>query len=90
MQESKEISSTVYTVSVISSPSDYAKVYLGKTSSEWTGAQQMATIVGSGNTSYIRPAWNSTDIWSNGNGTRVATDGTYAYATTDAEKLKEI
>lgn len=88
--ESKEISSTVYTVSVISSPSDYAKVYLGKTSSEWTGAQQMATIVGSGNTSYIRPAWNSTDIWSNGNGTRVATDGTYAYATTDAEKLKEI
>ena len=42
--ESKEISSTVYTVSVISSPSDYAKVYLGKTSSEWAGAQRMATI----------------------------------------------
>lgn len=88
--DSKEISSTVYTVSVISSPSEYSRVYLGKTSSEWSGAERMATIVGSGNTSYIRPAWNSTNIWANGNGTRVATEGTYAYATTDAEKLKEI
>lgn len=86
----KEISSTVYTVSVISSPSPYAKVYLGKTSSEWAGAQRMATIETYGNNRYIRPQWNSTNIWANGNGSRVATDGTYAYATTDAEKLKEI
>lgn len=88
--DSKEISSTVYTVSVISNPSDYAKVYLSKTSSEWTGAQRMATIETYNNNRYIRPAWNSTNIWENGNGTRVATEGTYAYATTDAEKLKEI
>lgn len=97
--EDKQIKSTVYTVSVINSPSDYAKVYLGKTSSNWSDATKMATLENYtyNGTTYIKnPVWNSS-IWSNGNGTQVA--GTepanmgpkkYAFSTTNSSELKQI
>lgn len=97
--DDKGISSSVYTVSIINSPSDYTKVYLGKASSEWENADKMATIEARQGSYYnynytyyvLNPAWNSTNIWANGTGSKVSgADGKYAYATTDAERLKEI
>lgn len=86
----KDIVSSVYTVSVINNPDNYTKVYLGKTSSEWLGATKMADLVPYNNTYYRFPAWNSTNIWANGDGTRNDDGKTYAYATTNATELKNI
>ena len=88
--EAKDIVSSVYTVSVINNPDNYTKVYLGKTSSEWLGATKMADLVRYNNTYYRFPAWNSTNIWANGDGTRNDDGKTYAYATTNATELKNI
>lgn len=85
--EDKGIISRVYTVSIQADPSDYTKVYLGKTSSNYTGATRMAQRSEfTWNNNSVN--WNSSDIWSNGNGTSV--DTKYAFATTDADKLKEV
>ena len=90
----KEITSVVYTVSVINNPSPYANVYLGKTSSNWSGATNMITLRNRNNGEHYRSPWNSTNIWANGNGAQVAgrtpSEPNYAYATTDAEQLKSI
>jgi len=88
--ESKDIVSSVYTVSVINNPDEYTQVYLGKASSEWKGATKMADLEKYNNTYWKFPEWNSTDIWSNGNGTRNDDGKTYAYATTNATELKNI
>ena len=89
--EDKGIISRVYTVSIQTDPSDYTKVYLGKTSSNYSEATNMGTITTSGGGMGPRRysvSWNSTDIWSNGDGTKVAEK--YAFATTDADQLKEV
>lgn len=92
--EEKDIKSTVYTVSVVTNPDEYTNVYLGKTSSEWKNATNMAdlsrTMTSGGTTYHYPPTWNSTDIWANGNGTRASANGTYAFATTSASELKKI
>lgn len=92
--DDKEISSVVYTVSVINNPSTYANVYLGKASSNWSNATKMADLRNRNNGDHYRSPWNSTNIWANGDGTQVAgrnsTEPNYAYATTDAEQLKNI
>ena len=88
--ETKEIKSTVYTVTVQNSPSIYTKVFLGKTSSNWKNATNMGLAE-----NYQQ--WDTDNPWSNGNGVQVA--GTvpedkgpddYAFATTDAAELNEI
>ncbi len=74
----KRIISSVFTVSVITDPSSYTQVYLGKTSSNW---QSNTTSMGnytidrhwegsywSGGYVYTVSGWNTTDIWENGNG----------------------
>ena len=88
--EEKDIVASVYTVSVINNPDEYTRVYLGKTSSEWLGATKMADLVKYNDTYYKFPEWSSTDIWSNGDGTRNTDGKTYAYATTNATELKNI
>lgn len=68
----KKIIANVFTVSVIPSPSEYAQVYLGKTSSNWdktTTKMGDVTIESSWWETTIE-GWNSTDIWANGNGKR--------------------
>jgi len=91
--ETKKISANVYTVSVIKTPSKYAQVYLGKTSSNWKDATKMATLKTiryNGNTRYyLDPAWNGTDIWANGDGTLVS-GANFAYSTTNASELNSI
>lgn len=88
--ESKEIKSTVYTVTVQNSPSIYTKVFLGKTSSNWKGATTMGAAAD-------WASWDKDNPWSNGNGTQVAGPDpedkgpdNYAFATTDATELNEI
>ena len=90
--EQNKIKSRVYTVSVIAQTSmtDYVKVYLGKSSSNWEGASSMGNSRTDG--------WNAQNIWSSGNGTQVAgpkpTDmtakGNYAFQTVDPDELKNI
>ena len=74
--------SKVYTVGVFDDPSPYTEVYMGKTSSNYKAD---ATNMGSYDT------WDSTDIWSNGNGTALpAADQIYSFTATDAEALNNI
>lgn len=74
--------SKVYTVGVFSDPSDYTKVYMGKTSSNY---KNDATSMGSYNN------WNQTNIWANGNGTALAeADQKFSFNATSADELNEI
>ena len=90
-----KIKSRVYTISIIANTSmtDYVKVYLGKSSSNWKDATSMGKSRTNG--------WNSQNIWSSGGekgGTQVAgpnptnmTDkGNFAFQTVDANELKKI
>ncbi len=85
--------------------SDYTDVYLGKTSSNYNNATMMAELTevtevtawqyNSSNpqTTRIRHSvsWNSSNKWANGNGTAIPEEEQkYAFATTDAQKLKEV
>lgn len=80
--ETAVVYSKVYTVGVFDDPSDYTKVYMGKTSSNY---KKDATSMGSYNN------WNSSNIWSNGNGTALpAADQIYSFMATDAESLNSI
>lgn len=86
----KQIISKVYTVSIQTSISPYTQVYLGKTSSNYTGATRMSP-----RSNYTQNnnsvSWNSSNIWANGNGTALPEDEQrYAFTTTDAQKLKEV
>lgn len=86
----KQIISKVYTVSIQTNISPYTQVYLGKTSSNYTGATRMSP-----RSNYTRNnnsvSWNSSNIWANGNGTALPEDEQrYAFTTTDAQKLKEV
>lgn len=85
----KDIVSNVFTI-MVADPSDYIRVYLGKTSSEWLGATKMADLVQYG--SYWRyPNWTTTpNIWANGDGTRNTDGKQYAYAATNASELNNI
>lgn len=74
--------SKVYTVGVFTDPSDYTKVYMGKTSSNY---KKDATSMGS------YGSWNQTNIWSNGNGTALpAAQQKYSFNATSADDLNDI
>lgn len=87
-----KIKSRVYTVSIIANTSmtDYVKVYLGKSSSNWKNATSMGTSRTNG--------WKPANIWDSGNGVQVAgpvptdkTDkGNFAFQTVDPNELKKI
>lgn len=86
----KQIISKVYTVSIQTNISPYTQVYLGKASSNYTGATRMSP-----RSNYTQNnnsvSWNSSNIWANGNGTALPADEQrYAFTTTDAQKLKEV
>ena len=74
--------SKVYTVGVFEDPSDYTKVYMGKTSSNY---KKDATSMGSYN------SWNQNDIWANGNGTPLAAaDQKFSFNASSADDLNDI
>ncbi len=69
----KRIISSVFTVSVITNPTDQTNVYLGKTSSNWkSDAKSMGNYTVSPNGSHAVTGWKS-NIWENGDGTRNTT-----------------
>ncbi len=89
-----KIKSKVYTISIIAEASmtDYVKVYLGKSSSNWQNATSMGT----------RAQWNNlSNIWDAGgenkgtqvagpNPTNMTANGNYAFQTVSAAELKTI
>ena len=80
--DSKGITSNVYSVSIINNPGRQTQVYLGKTSSNWLGATNMGDWNGT---------WNSdTAMWNNGNGTRNTDGKNYSFASTSQEGLNDI
>lgn len=89
-----DIISKVYTVSIINNPSPYTNVYLGKASSNWKSATYMATLETvryNNQTRYRTPNWNSSNIWSNGNGTALPeNEQKYAYTATTTDQLKNV
>lgn len=93
--EEKKIVSRVYTVSIINNASPYTNVYLGKTSSNWTGATKMASLSTANynweTRYYLNPAWNSTNIWANGDGTALPTaQQKFAFTASNASQLEAI
>ena len=83
-----KVISNVFTVSIINNPSDYTKVYLAKTSSNYLGATNMGSITVDrwGNVS----GWvTNPDIYANGNGTRNTSETNFALSATTASELKE-
>ena len=102
--EDKEIFSNVFTVSIVTNPSNYTNVYLGKLSSNYPDATKMATINDVTewynwynrryNNSRTRHSvtWNSTNIWSNGDGNETALPADkqkYAVTASSAAQLVE-
>lgn len=75
--DSKGIKANVYSVSVIVDPDEYTQVYLGKTSSNYLGSTSMGTLDG----------WDSSDIWSNGNGTPNTNGTNYSLSATSVDEL---
>lgn len=74
----EQVISNVFTVSVIQSPEPYTNVYLGKTSSNYLGATNMGSY----------ETWNSSDIWSNGNGTKNNSETNFALTASSASELE--
>ena len=74
----KQVLSNVFTVSVIVDPEPYTNVYLGKTSSNYLGATSMGSY----------GTWNSSNIWSNGNGTRNTSETNFALSASSASQLE--
>lgn len=106
----KEIFSSVFTVSIVTNPSPYTNVYLGKLSSNYPDATKMADLnevtewYSWQNGNYWNPGhyqnsrtrhsvtWNSTDVWSNGDGNETALPADkqkYALTANSAAQLKE-
>ena len=95
--DSKGISSSVYSVSVINNPSVETQVYLGKTSSNWLGANNMGWYTDNWNT--LANSWNynhavyleNTQGQITGTVGARNTDGTnYSFESTSAEGLNDI
>ena len=90
-----KINSKVYTISIINNPDSYTNVYLDQVSSNYLDAERMAELGNFryGNTTYkriINPEWSFSQSaeWTSRSGHKTSSD--YAYATTDADKLKSI
>ena len=105
----KEIFSSVFTVSIIPTEdaSDYTNVYLGKLSSNYPDATKMATINDvtewrnwsdwydryQNSRTRHSVTWNSSDIWSNGDGNETALPADkqkYALTATSAAQLEKV
>ena len=85
--DSKGITSKVYTVSIINDPGVQTQVYLGKTSSNWLGADNMGWYTNNWNN--LNNSWNYNH--NNGNVGARNTDGkNYAFASTSQEGLNDI
>jgi hypothetical protein len=80
--DSKGITSSVYSVSIINDPGRQTQVYLGKTSSNWLGATNMGDWNGTWN--------NDNTMWNNGNGSRNTDGKNYSFASTSQEGLNDI
>ena len=88
----KKVISNVFTVSIIPDPSDYTKVYLGKTSSDYLGATKMGTLTISREWSYygleyIHSGWDANNPFANGNGTRNTSSTDYSLEATNTAAL---
>lgn len=82
----KGIISNVYSVSIINNPGVQTQVYLGKTSSNWIGADNMGWYTDNWNT--LANSWNYNH---NGNAGTRNTDGkNYSFASTSQDGLKEV
>lgn len=82
----KGIISNVYSVSIINNPGVQTQVYLGKTSSNWIGADNMGWYTDNWNT--LANSWNYNH---NGNvGTRNSDGKNYSFASTSQDGLKEV
>lgn len=82
----KGIISNVYSVSIINNPGVEEQVYLGKTSSNWLGADNMGWYTDDWNT--LANSWNYNH---NGNVGARNTDGkNYSFASTSQDGLKEV
>ena len=84
----KGIISNVYTISIINNPNNQTQVYLGKTSSNWLGADNMGwyTNTWTGN---LANCWNYN--YNNGSvGTRNSSNTNFALSATSQDGLKDI
>lgn len=82
----KGIISNVYSVSIINNPGVQTQVYLGKTSSNWLGADNMGWYTDNWNT--LASSWNYNH---NGNVGARNTDGkNYSFASTSQDGLNDI
>lgn len=85
--ESKGIISKVYSISIINNPGNETQVYLGKTSSNWLGADNMGWYTDNWNTA-LNNCWNYNH---DGDVGARNTDGTnYSMASTSQEGLRDI
>lgn len=85
--KSKGIISNVYSVSIINNPSIQTQVYLGKTSSNWLGDDNMGWYTDNWN----RPLDNCWNYNHNGNiGTQNTSGTNFSFASTSAEGLNKI
>lgn len=89
----KGIKASVYSVSIINSPSSYASVYLDQVSSNYSGAEYMAqiltTISSGGNTRYYIDNWNDySQTWTARTGSKV--ESKYSFSTTNTQELNNI
>ena len=84
---SKGIISKVYSISIINEPGVQTQVYLGKTSSNWLGSDNMGWYTNNWNT--LDNSWNYNH--DNGNVGSRNTDGkNYSFASTSAQGLNDI
>ena len=90
--EAKKITSKVYSVSIITSPSSCTDVFLNQVSSNYSGAEYMteiSTIQGWYQTYYYIDNWNySSSNWTARTGSKV--ENKYSFATTNTEELNNI
>lgn len=85
--EDKGIISNVYTISIINNPVNQTQVYLGKTSSDWLGADNMGWYTNNWNT--LANCWDYN--YNNGNvGAENTKDTEFALSATSQEGLKNI
>lgn len=86
--EDKGIISNVYTISIINNPGNQTQVYLGKTSSDWLGADNMGWYTNNWDTS-LANCWKYN--YNNGNvGAENTKDTEFALSATSQEGLKNI
>lgn len=84
------VSSKIYSVSIITDPSECTNVFLDQVSSNYTGVTEMATLSNYANTDYYYiQNWDyDSDNWSPRGGTKV--ESKYSFATTNTQELEKI